>query len=109
MHTIAGIRELLLKARPLARQAGDPQPNILVISDLHLGEDVRPHSMGYLRRIIRLERELENFLAHYTRSYHDGRPWRLIINGDMVDFMSICLLPAKGESKNAEEERFGLG
>ena len=42
--------------------------NILVISDLHLGEDLRPGgaNVSYLRHLVKLERELENFLAHYT-------------------------------------------
>src|SRR5207248_890382 len=86
-------------------------PNILVISDLHLGEDVKPkpHSVGYLRHLARLEREIESFLDHYTRSRHDGRPWRLIINGDMVDFMSVCILPSGGEGVSEDERRFGLG
>ncbi len=38
-----------------------------------------------------MERQLVQFLRHYARRRSDGRPWRLVINGDMVDFLSICL------------------
>src|SRR5260370_25306412 len=69
--------------------------NILVISDLHLGEDLRPGgaNVSYLRHLVTLERELENFLAHYTAQRLDGRPWRLVVNGHMIDFMSVMILP----------------
>src|SRR5688572_19041346 len=98
---------------PSAAEAdSSTEPNILILSDLHLGEDVKPQapvSVTYLRYLARLEKELESFLEHYTRSRHDGRPWRLIINGDMVDFMSVCLLPQQEEGVTEDEKRFGLG
>jgi UDP-2,3-diacylglucosamine pyrophosphatase LpxH len=113
MHNLARLRDLL--TRPAQADARDAAsvgaPNVLVISDLHLGEDVKPYSVGYLRHLARLERELEDFLDHYTRTRHDGRPWRLIVNGDMVDFMSVCLLP-EGEvdpTITEDERKFGLG
>src|SRR5262245_10810948 len=74
------------------------QQNILLISDLHLGEDIKPATrMGQLRHMVMLERELLAFLSHYTKVRHDGRPWRLVVNGDMVDFLAVCLLPREGE------------
>jgi UDP-2,3-diacylglucosamine pyrophosphatase LpxH len=89
--------------------------NILVISDLHLGEDLRPGvaNVSYLRHLVKLERELEAFLGHYAdpTSRIDGRPWTLVVNGDMVDFMSIMLQPgATDEVDDAEDEKlYGLG
>lgn len=87
--------------------------NILVISDLHLGEDLRPGgaNVSYLRHLATLERELEKFLEHYTAHRRDGRPWRLVVNGDMVDFMSVMILPdEKAEEGDDEEDRlYGLG
>jgi UDP-2,3-diacylglucosamine pyrophosphatase LpxH len=88
--------------------------NILVISDLHLGQDLRPlaASVPLLRRLAVLARELVAFLTHYTGSRLGGRPWRLVINGDMVDFMSIRIIPdaAMDPSTATEEERlYGLG
>jgi UDP-2,3-diacylglucosamine pyrophosphatase LpxH len=90
------------------------EANILVISDLHLGEDLKPASAGFLRHVAILERELEAFLKHYTRVRRDGRPWELVINGDMVDFLSVCLIPTAKEyideaSGDPEELVYGLG
>lgn len=85
--------------------------NLLVISDLHLGEDLKPATKsGYLPHMPLLERELESFLDHYRKSRRDGRPWELIVNGDMVDFLSVCLFPdgvAVGDS--ADDHVWGLG
>jgi len=87
--------------------------NILVISDLHLGEDLRPGgaNVSYLRHLVKLERELENFLAHYTAHRLDDRPWRLVVNGDMVDFMSVMILPDEkaGDDTDDEDKLYGLG
>jgi UDP-2,3-diacylglucosamine pyrophosphatase LpxH len=95
----------------------DDDRNILIISDLHLGEDIKPtHANGkaILRHVAVLERELTDFLTHYTRVRRDGTPWRLIINGDMVDFLSVCLLPPGGEGgleaeADPEDRVYGLG
>jgi UDP-2,3-diacylglucosamine pyrophosphatase LpxH len=86
--------------------------NILVISDLHLGEDLRPGgaNVSYLRHLVKLERELEAFLAHYTEHRLAGRPWRLVVNGDMVDFMSVMILPdEKSDDTDDEDKLYGLG
>jgi UDP-2,3-diacylglucosamine pyrophosphatase LpxH len=83
--------------------------NLLVISDLHLGEDLKPNmtSVSYLRRLARLEKELGAFLDYYAEHRIGGRPWRLVVNGDMVDFMSIQIMP--GESGcDADERAYGL-
>src|SRR5262245_15351699 len=87
------------------------QPNLLILSDLHLGEDLKPATkLGFLRHVRILERELEAFLRHYTRSRLDSRPWRLIINGDMVDFLAVCLIPREGEIvPDVEDHVYGLG
>ena len=90
--------------------------NLLIISDLHLGEDLRPSTSktGYLRHLIVLERELEAFLDHYSQVRMGDRPWNLVVNGDMVDFLSVCLLPQQGEvfeghEVDEEERVYGLG
>ena len=87
--------------------------NLLIISDLHLGEDIRPGQAGSLRHLVKLERELVAFLSHYTNERLGDRPWRLIINGDMVDFLGVCLLPGQGDvsaqGHSAEESVWGLG
>lgn len=87
--------------------------NLLIISDLHLGDDLKPGVVGYLKRVVRLERELEAFLTHYTTHRLGGRPWRLVVNGDMVDFLGVCLLPTKDDLHDASttpvELEWGLG
>src|SRR5262249_53882183 len=92
----------------------DLDKNILVISDLHLGEDLRPGvaNVSYLRHLVRLERELESFLSYYTTHRLDGRPWQLVVNGDMVDFMSVMILAdgdAAGAPDDPEDKLYGLG
>jgi UDP-2,3-diacylglucosamine pyrophosphatase LpxH len=68
-------------------------PNILVISDLHLGEDIgalHPEHMD----LGLVEQQLTAFIEHHGAHPAGGRPWRLIINGDMVDFLAMRLMPA---------------
>ncbi len=95
--------------------SGMLEPNLLVISDLHLGEDLKPFSaegenpVSWLRHVVKLERALEAFLEHHTWNRQDGRPWRLIVNGDMVDFLSVCLLPTDGDGSDDDERQFGVG
>jgi UDP-2,3-diacylglucosamine pyrophosphatase LpxH len=102
------------------------QYNLLVVSDLHLGEGVDPESGKYARQ--------EDFLfddafARFLR-YHEGvkqqprfggRPWKLIVNGDLFDFPQVDALPEEGESLlrvkevaryedlSTDERSFGLG
>jgi len=84
--------------------------NLLVISDLHLGEDLKPATKsGYLPHMPLLERELESFLDHYRKSRRDGLPWELIINGDMVDFLSVCLFPEGEELGDPDDKVWGIG
>src|SRR5215470_5544544 len=85
--------------------------NILVISDLHLGEDLRPGgaNVSYLRHLVKLERELESFLSHYAHHRIGDRPWCLVVNGDMVDFMSVMILPDDEPGDEAEDKLYGLG
>jgi UDP-2,3-diacylglucosamine pyrophosphatase LpxH len=89
--------------------------NILVISDLHLGEDMTLAATPAISRHLQvLERQLIEFLRHYTRRRRNGLPWRLVINGDMVDFLAMCLLPAQGrvdlstDDIRHEEHVYGL-
>lgn len=89
--------------------------NLLVISDLHLGEDLNPSASEENVRDLHLaERHLNEFLAHYTRRRADGRPWRLVINGDMLDLMTVCIYPdhhpmVRWSEFDADERKYGLG
>lgn len=80
----------------LRRQSGEPNHNLLALSDLHLGIDLRRESQHAAPPAI--DAPLGSLLAHYTHHRENGRPWRLIIVGDMVDFIAITDVPAEGEA-----------
>jgi len=90
--------------------------NTLIISDLHLGEDLRfTPPEATTRHLAVLERQLVGFLRYHARRRIDGRPWRLIVNGDMVDFLAVCVLPGdRGldidpDEITADEHVYGVG
>lgn len=100
--------------------------NLLIVSDLHLNEGFDPET-GKTSR-------LEDFLrdeafARFLR-YHEqirsqprfqGRPWKLILNGDIFDFLQVVSLPEDGmplrtvkglhnrSDLSANERMYGLG
>src|SRR5690348_17118909 len=84
--------------------------NILVVSDLHFGEELLPGATADRRRAVDLGAEaFREFLRYHAVRRIDGRPWRLVIAGDLFDFMSVVVpgtpaLPAR----TADERRFGL-
>ena len=88
--------------------------NILVISDLHLGEDLNPSATEETTRDLDLaERQLIEFLRKYTHRRADGLPWRLVVNGDMADFLTITVFPGEhselsGLEFSADERNYGL-
>jgi UDP-2,3-diacylglucosamine pyrophosphatase LpxH len=100
--------------------------NLLIVSDLHLCEGMDPQSGRYSRQEDFLfDDAFERFLR-YHESVKDqprfgGRPWSLIVAGDLIDFPQIDALPKEGEplkqvkgverysELSAEERNFGLG
>jgi UDP-2,3-diacylglucosamine pyrophosphatase LpxH len=87
--------------------------NTLVVSDLHLGEDLSPSATeANTLHINIVEQQLVHFLRYYARRREDGRPWRLIINGDMVDFLAVGLFPDHPEfaeyKASFDERQFGI-
>jgi len=79
--------------------------DLLIISDLHLGEGLGRETVESTR----LEGELVAFLDHHRA---EPRPWRLVINGDMVDFVCTTVMPAEvgfaGEL-HPDDHTYGLG
>jgi UDP-2,3-diacylglucosamine pyrophosphatase LpxH len=71
--------------------------NYLLFSDVHLGADLvqhtRPWTVARLREVLRLDRDLGNMLDHYASRPEGGRPWKLIIAGDLVDFVGMSISP----------------
>ncbi len=79
--------------------------DLLVVSDLHLGEDLGAKSV----RTEQLESGLVAFLDHHTT---DGRAWRLVINGDMLDLVGAVVLPADAgliSGLHPDDHVYGLG
>lgn len=88
-----------------------PSHNLLIVSDLHLGADLKRSGFAFLRGVATLDREFGRFLEWYAAHPENGLPWRLIVNGDMVDFINVTLLPKAGEAAfevDETEQRFGL-
>src|SRR4051812_3690751 len=66
--------------------------NILVVSDLHFGEELLPGASAERRRAVELgSSAFRDFLRYHTVRRRDGRPWRLVIAGDLFDFMSVVI------------------
>ncbi len=102
--------------------------NLLVISDLHLGEDLfrlpgedasmveapepaNPDSPVPVESAVeQTERALTAFVVHYTQFRMEGRPWRLVCNGDMIDFLRIAISPDDEGLEATEDDRlYGFG
>ncbi len=87
--------------------------DLLAVSDLHLGCDLRGGTPrgGDPRRDL-LDRALCRFLDHHALRREGGRRWRLLLVGDVFDFVAVTQTPAPGLTapfEVAEEERsFGL-
>ena len=84
--------------------------NILVVSDLHFGEELLPGATADRRRAIDLGAEaFRDFLRYHMVRRIDGRPWRLVIAGDLFDFMSVVVPGTKDlPARSADERRFGV-
>ena len=81
--------------------------NLLAISDLHLGADLKPGARPSRRGF---DLQLAEFLDWHAANRKNGIPWRLILNGDIVDFVAITVTPGpEAEFEVRPEERqFGL-
>ncbi len=84
--------------------------NILVVSDLHFGEELLPGASLERRSAVELgARAFREFLRYHTVRRLGGRPWRLVIAGDLFDFMSVAIHGMPGQpAKTSDERRFGL-
>ena len=87
--------------------------NTLIISDIHLGEDLKPSAKeaDHLH-LDMVEKQLCHFIDYHARRREDGMPWRLVINGDMIDFMTIAVFPDhpnfEGRENTPDERLFGF-
>src|SRR5437867_11830401 len=82
-----GLRGMWRRVRTLSERPH----NLLAISDLHLGCDLRPGNK--LDKPRPADRSLASFLRHHAAQREGGKPWRLIPNGDIADLVPITLVP----------------
>lgn len=89
--------------------------NLLVFSDVHLGSDLvqhcRPRAPRRSQASLRRDRELAALLDWYRERPRQSRPWRLVIAGDLVDFVGMSV-SGQGQLEtvpNDDEQSHGLG
>jgi len=98
-------------------KSGGGQSNYIIVSDVHLGADlvqhVRPWTVSRLKQVARVDRDLAAMLDYYRAHADPERPWKLVIAGDLVDFIGMNIAPLPGsplETELSGEERlYGLG
>lgn len=90
--------------------------NLLVLSDVHLGSDLvqraRPDAPQQTASSVRRDRELVALLDWYRARPRAGKPWRLVVAGDLIDFAGMCVPVAHDEIEtepNDDELEHGLG
>ncbi len=93
------------------------EADFIVFSDVHLGADLvqhaRPWTVSKLREVKRIDNDLSSMLDYYRERATPGRTWRLVIAGDLVDFIGMSIAPV-GDATLAtpltdEERSHGLG
>jgi UDP-2,3-diacylglucosamine pyrophosphatase LpxH len=88
--------------------------SLLILSDVHLGNDLNDLTSIPTRRSHQVDVDLANLVEHYRRTRPAGRRWRLVVAGDFVDFIGIAIHPREGEADldtapSSEELAHGLG
>jgi UDP-2,3-diacylglucosamine pyrophosphatase LpxH len=98
-----GLRKMWRRVRSLSERPH----NLLAISDLHLGCDLRPG--------VRFDRprpadaSLTSFIDWHAAHRAERKPWRLVLNGDIVDFVAITLVPEGPAPFELSDEERKLG
>jgi len=93
------------------------QTDYAIVSDFHLAEGKRPATQRYSRHENFLsDRAFEQFLLHLEKlAEQKGRPWTLIFNGDLLDFLRVTSIPSrdaypKGLPRlTSTKRKYGLG
>jgi len=89
----------------------DEGVDYLIISDLHLRGGFHNPTAG----LYHFDEEFADFLRHYRIHRATGRPWRLIIGGDLIEFLFITDTPDPdeplllGATFTESELRYGPG
>jgi len=87
------------------------QFNLLVVSDLHLSEGMRPETRKYsTREDFFFDHEFARFLAYYQDPHRwEGQRWHLVINGDFVDFLQVTSYDDAPEELRRGSRHLGYG
>lgn len=81
--------------------------DLLLVSDLHVGEACKEHSrIDYLKHSSAYDNHICALLDRYTQHRPNNRPWRLILAGDLLDFLQVTVVPADASD---DARRYGLG
>jgi UDP-2,3-diacylglucosamine pyrophosphatase LpxH len=88
--------------------------SLLILSDVHLGNDLNDLAADGVRRSQQVDVDLVSLLAHYRLTPPSGSRWRLVIAGDFIDFIGMTILPSDRvgqlDTEPSDEEReHGLG
>jgi UDP-2,3-diacylglucosamine pyrophosphatase LpxH len=86
--------------------------SLLILSDVHLGNDLNDLTGESARRSSGVDSDLANLLVHYGRTPPAGHRWRLVIAGDFIDFIGMAIFPRDAElptEPSDEEREHGLG
>lgn len=104
----------------------DHEHNLLILSDLHLSEGLDPATgkTSPLEDFLR-DDAFARFLRYHERIKDQprfgGRPWLLILNGDVFDFLQVVSVPEDGRplrlikgvqqrsQLSPDQRRYGLG
>jgi UDP-2,3-diacylglucosamine pyrophosphatase LpxH len=94
--------------------ASSDEFDLVIISDLHLSEGRDPVTKKFnLNEDFFFDEEFGRFLIFLEdETKRRGRRWRLIIAGDMMDFLQVTTVPKPGEVDfeiSEREKKFGLG
>ncbi len=93
--------------------------NFLFMSDFHISEGRDPKTgLTHRNEDFFQDVAFAQFVTHYvTEGDIQGKPWKLIINGDLFDFLQVISLPDKDELADIigdrplteNEKKYGLG
>jgi len=86
--------------------------SLIILSDVHLGNDLNDFAADAIRRSARVDADLAALLEHYRDQPSPAGRWRLVIAGDLIDFVGMTIRARDGEvmtAPNLEERAHGLG
>ncbi|MGH7296061.1 MAG: hypothetical protein ACRELB_14055 [Polyangiaceae bacterium] len=97
---------------PSSFDAPSLDESLLILSDVHLGNDLNDITRDGAKRSNAVDVDLARLLEHYGRTAPGGKRWRLVIAGDFIDFIGMAILPrdeALATEPSDEERAHGIG